>query len=271
MISSNYEFLNFVDLTFPEKQIILDWLNHIEIRKWGYNKNIVSIEEHLSFIESLRTNEHKKYWAVRADNKFIGVSSIVNINNNIGEWGYYLAPELHEENIGLEFCYNCLKHLFYNIGLDKVVGYVMCINDKAVAINNFLGFTETYKIVNINNVDYNFFYIELLKKDFEKPIKLNQEQKINSLSISKIVFDTVKDYLDINDIFCDLNEATVLIGSNAIIDSIGLVNIIVDIESELSENNIFISLTSERAMSRKISPFRNIKSIVNFIEEYINE
>ena len=56
-----------------------------------------------------------------------------------------------------------------------------------------------------------------------------------------------------------------LIGSARILDSMGLVNIVVDIETAFLDEDIEISLTSETAMSGRISPFRTIGSLCNFI------
>jgi hypothetical protein len=45
----------------------------------------------------------------------------------------------------------------------------------------------------------------------------------------------------------------------------GLVNVIVDIETAFLDEDIDVSLTSEAAMSSRISPFRSIGSLCNFI------
>jgi acyl carrier protein len=89
--------------------------------------------------------------------------------------------------------------------------------------------------------------------------------------IQVLVFECIKNYLETHEIEHDINGHTALIGTSAIIDSMGLVNIIVDIESELLDHDIEVSLTSEKAFSRKISPFRSINSLVTFTNEQINE
>jgi acyl carrier protein len=85
--------------------------------------------------------------------------------------------------------------------------------------------------------------------------------------INKIVSEVIGDYLSNNDIHLEgeLNKDTALIGSNRILDSMGLVNVIVDIETAFLDEDIEISLTSEAAMSGRISPFRSVGSLCNFI------
>jgi len=64
------------------------------------------------------------------------------------------------------------------------------------------------------------------------------------------------------------NESTALIGSKSGVDSITLVNVIVDVEEHLSSTlNLDFVLADERAMSRRHSPFRNVRALVDYICE----
>ncbi|MGA1795415.1 MAG: hypothetical protein ACMUIL_06080 [bacterium] len=89
--------------------------------------------------------------------------------------------------------------------------------------------------------------------------------------IIKLVMEVIKDYLTTQDIVCEVNKQTSLIGDNAIVDSIGLVTIIIDIESRLLDKGCEVSLTSEKAMSKKISPFRTVNSLSSYIIDSLNE
>ena len=84
--------------------------------------------------------------------------------------------------------------------------------------------------------------------------------------INEIVISTIKNYLEENEIECtELSKDTPLIGSARILDSMGLVNVVVDIETAFLDEDVEISLTSEAAMSGRISPFRSVGSLCNFI------
>ena len=83
--------------------------------------------------------------------------------------------------------------------------------------------------------------------------------------IEEIVYQTITDYCDANNISTTVDKNTPLIGEGKICTSIGLVNIIVDIETAFLEENAEISLTSEEAMSLRISPFRSAGALCNFI------
>jgi len=63
-----------------------------------------------------------------------------------------------------------------------------------------------------------------------------------------------------------LDEQTPLLGRGAVVDSLGLVQLIVEVEQRLSSQGIVLSLTDEKAMSQRASPFLTIGSLVAFIE-----
>ena len=62
-----------------------------------------------------------------------------------------------------------------------------------------------------------------------------------------------------------------LFGGDGPLDSMALVNLLVDLE-ELIEDDFGISTTlaDEKAMSRRTSPFSRVKYLVEYIEEKIN-
>jgi acyl carrier protein len=97
---------------------------------------------------------------------------------------------------------------------------------------------------------------------------------MNKQEIIAIVINQVE---QINETFPDaqkitVNENTVLFGNGSSIDSLSLVSVIVDLEMLFSDEHGFdISLTDDRAMTREISPFDSITSLVDYIFEVINE
>ena len=97
---------------------------------------------------------------------------------------------------------------------------------------------------------------------------------MNKQEITAIVINQVE---QINETFPDaqkitVNENTVLFGNGSSIDSLSLVSVIVDLEMLFSDEHGFdISLTDDRAMTREISPFDSVTSLVDFIFEVINE
>jgi len=62
-----------------------------------------------------------------------------------------------------------------------------------------------------------------------------------------------------------LSRETLLFGESGLLDSVGLVSLIVAIEQEI-ENDLGVSivLADERAMSQKHSPFRSIGALADY-------
>lgn len=61
-----------------------------------------------------------------------------------------------------------------------------------------------------------------------------------------------------------------LIGEDAAVSSMALVSYIADVESTLMENyNLTLTLVSERALSRKKSPFRTINALADYVFELV--
>lgn len=97
---------------------------------------------------------------------------------------------------------------------------------------------------------------------------------MNKEAIYKIVMDQVNELNETmpDDQKFEVTKDTVLFGNNSNIDSLSLVSVIVDLESIFSSDyDLEISLTDDRAMTREISPFDNINSLVDFIDEIVQE
>lgn len=62
-----------------------------------------------------------------------------------------------------------------------------------------------------------------------------------------------------------LSRETLLFGESGLLDSVGLVSLIVAIEQEIENDlNVSIVLADERAMSQKNSPFRSIGALADY-------
>ena len=70
----------------------------------------------------------------------------------------------------------------------------------------------------------------------------------------------------------DIGEDTRLLGRKGVLDSMGLVTLIVDVEQRLEEEyDVVVVLADERAMSQKRSPFRSVGSLTDYICQLAEE
>ena len=98
------------------------------------------------------------------------------------------------------------------------------------------------------------------------------KKEINNLIISsleEVLFEQDEQgELQINYI----DESTSLIGSGSVLDSLGLVNLIVNIEERLNEDlGIEVTIADERALSQKKSPFRTVGRLSEYLGLLIKE
>lgn len=64
----------------------------------------------------------------------------------------------------------------------------------------------------------------------------------------------------------DLSDNTTLFGQNGLLDSLGLVSLVVTVEQAVEDQyGVLVSLTDDKAMSQKNSPYRTIGSLADYI------
>ena len=62
-----------------------------------------------------------------------------------------------------------------------------------------------------------------------------------------------------------------LFGAPSPLDSLGLVGLLIDIEEAFDREGHAIVLSDERALSQKRSPFRDVPSLVDYIERLLEQ
>lgn len=179
-----YTFTNFFDLTIEEKVMILDWRNDENIRKWMYNTDAVKLENHLSFIENLKSDSSKFYFLVKRKDVPVGVISIIDVVDKDGDWGYYIAPSFHDKNLGVEFYYFSLLHIYRTLKLSKVIGYVLKENKAANSFSDLFGFTKTLHLKQIGGENEEYYYREMSVNFWEDKI-------VNSPKIMRLLQLTI--------------------------------------------------------------------------------
>ena len=105
--------INFIDLSQEEKMMILEWRNKIDIQKWMHTQNDISLEEHLDFIDSLKTIKDKLYFLVKKEDENIGVVYFTNLTKKEVYFGLYANPTIKIlgvgrilEKLSIDFAFN---------------------------------------------------------------------------------------------------------------------------------------------------------------------
>ena len=70
----------------------------------------------------------------------------------------------------------------------------------------------------------------------------------------------------------DISSTTILFGADAVLDSLSLVSVIVDVEAAVSElSGRDVVLTDDRAMSQEVSPFSDVSSLTAYVLLLLSE
>jgi len=93
-------------------------------------------------------------------------------------------------------------------------------------------------------------------------------------AIHAIIFQALKNVNDERspDEQVDISSNTILFGSDAALDSLSLVSVIVDVEAAISDaSGTEISLTDDRAMGQPVSPFADVSTLTAYILLLLSE
>lgn len=90
---------------------------------------------------------------------------------------------------------------------------------------------------------------------------------MNKEEIYNIIIQAVKNYL--NDIKNDqdtiINIDTELVSENGVLDSLGLIQVVVEVETQFADRGIKILLTSEKVTDEQNRIFNQVKTLVDYI------
>lgn len=168
--SGNYEFRNFVTLDEPTLLQILEWRNHPSVRKWMYNQNEISHEDHLRFVESLKDRDDCFYWLVSEKGEYRGVVNMVSVNyeNDSAENGFYTIP--NKPCIGFFIYKEILNFVMNVLKIGHMYGATMVENIDALYLAEFFGCKYTSKKTEtINGKVYEFYEgLDFTPDDFNK-------------------------------------------------------------------------------------------------------
>lgn len=139
---SDYSFTNFITLDEDLIKQVWQWRNAPEIRAYMYNKEVIPLENHLRFVQSLMNRDDVAYWLVRKKEEPIGVTNLtdINIEESSAELGYYMLPSKLNSGLGLEFAYNNLLFVFdTEIQCNFLHGAIHRSNINALVLDSYLG------------------------------------------------------------------------------------------------------------------------------------
>lgn len=147
--------IDFADLNYQEKEMVLSWRNDESIKKWMYNKDDITLENHLKYIQNLEGSKEKHYMVVKKDDKYIGVVDFTNIDfkNKVTDFGLYANPFEKIVGVGGMLQEISIIYALEVLKLNTLKLEVFDENIKAINLYKRYNFQETCKkAVNGKNV-----------------------------------------------------------------------------------------------------------------------
>lgn len=97
-------------------------------------------------------------------------------------------------------------------------------------------------------------------------------QKLSDEEIQAVVLDVLHDLNLVReaDQQLQISPESPIFGSDGQLDSMELVALAMDIEDAFAERGIDISVSDEKAMSDKHSPFRDVPSLVAYLRDLVS-
>lgn len=92
---------------------------------------------------------------------------------------------------------------------------------------------------------------------------------MDKAQILTMVKASVSEYAESKENKIQVDENTPLIGKGSPLDSLGLVNVIIDLETRLTEQGFEVVLASEEAMYGNDTPFRSVSTLAGYIADTI--
>lgn len=87
-----------------------------------------------------------------------------------------------------------------------------------------------------------------------------------------IIKSSIKKNLELNDINIEIDGQTAIIGNDSPIDSMALIQLCLNLEEKAEELNFEFDWTTEHAMSKSKSMFKNVRSLSEeFCLQYNNQ
>ena len=139
------ELINFIDLSYDAKIEVLSWRNHPSIRKWMFDKESIGLENHISYIDSLKEKNDRVYFVVKQYGQAVGVIDFtsIDLNNLEAEIGLYAKPTL--KGVGSLLMQKILEYGFNELKLKKLVAKVLEDNFSAIGLYEKFNFKQVDK------------------------------------------------------------------------------------------------------------------------------
>jgi UDP-4-amino-4,6-dideoxy-N-acetyl-beta-L-altrosamine N-acetyltransferase len=122
---------------------VLAWRNLPEVATYMYTDHLISEPEHAAWFGAAMTDPTRRYWIIELDGEPVGLASLYDISTlqKRAYWAFYLADDrVRGKGVGSATERFVMRHVFVELGLDKLCCEVLATNDGVVKMHQRYGF-----------------------------------------------------------------------------------------------------------------------------------
>lgn len=165
--------------TEEQKKEVREVRNQESVRKSMYTEHEIPLNEHLGWVERLRTDTRQIVFVVLVEGIVSGVVSVNAIDrlHLKSDWAFYLDENVRG-GLGAALEFSLINFVFTELGLEKLNCEVIETNEAVVRMHKKFGFIEEgFRRENIikNNARTGVFFLGLTKTDW-----LREREAVNS-------------------------------------------------------------------------------------------
>ena len=165
--------------TEEQKKEVREVRNQESVRKSMYTEHEIPLNEHLGWVERLRTDTRQIVFVVLVEGIVSGLVSVNAIDrlHLKSDWAFYLDENVRG-GLGAALEFSLINFVFTELGLEKLNCEVIETNEAVVRMHKKFGFIEEgFRRENIikNNARIGVFFLGLTKSDW-----LREREAVNS-------------------------------------------------------------------------------------------
>lgn len=123
-------------------QLVLDWRNHPEIRRYMLTQHEISFDEHREWYERASREATRRLLIVEEGGMPIGFVHFTGVAPDaIADWGFYAAPD-SPKGSGRKLGTAALNFAFAAERVHKVCGQALDFNESSICFHQALGFRQ---------------------------------------------------------------------------------------------------------------------------------
>lgn len=122
---------------------ILAWRNAPEVAAYMYTDHEISPAEHDRWFAAAMFADDRRYWVIEMDGAPVGLANLARIDPAASrcEWAYYLGEaSTRGRGVGSQVEYIVLRHVFEDLGLNKLWCEVLVENEAVWKLHESFGF-----------------------------------------------------------------------------------------------------------------------------------